>query len=67
VDCKFTVHFSTSFSTTRFLDAISGSQFLVGGRGFGERWPFGAVRVRIAPGRDRGGRGALRSLGNSDY
>jgi hypothetical protein len=22
VDCKFTVHFSTSFSTTRFLDAI---------------------------------------------
>ena len=32
------------------LDPISGSQFLVGGRGLGERWPLGTVRVRNRPG-----------------
>jgi hypothetical protein len=31
------------------LDAISGIQFLVGGRGLGERWPFGTVGVRSRP------------------
>ena len=25
------------------LDAISGNQFLAGGRGLGERWPLGTV------------------------
>jgi hypothetical protein len=91
VGCEFTVHFSTSFSTTRLprrglnllerrlvdshstvtipfdqrvlfisslncaefssrlsevaqpLDPISGSQFMAGGRGFGERWSLGTV------------------------
>jgi hypothetical protein len=28
------------------LDAISGIQFLVGGKGFGEVWLLGTVRVR---------------------
>ena len=32
------------------LDAISGTEFLVGGRGMGERWPFGTVRVSSRPG-----------------
>jgi hypothetical protein len=32
------------------FDAIFGSQFLVGGRGLGERWPFGKVRVRSRSG-----------------
>ena len=31
------------------LDAISRIQFLVGGRGLGERWPFGTVGVRSRP------------------
>lgn len=28
---------------TQTLDPISGTQFLVGGRGLGERWPLGTV------------------------
>jgi hypothetical protein len=28
------------------FNTISWSQFLAGGRGFGERWPLGTVRVR---------------------
>jgi hypothetical protein len=31
------------------FDAISASQFLVGGRRLGERWPCGAVCVRDRP------------------
>ena len=31
------------------LDAISGIQFLVGGKGFGEVWLLGTVRVRGRP------------------
>jgi len=31
------------------LDAISGSQFLVGGRGLDERWLLGTVGVRGRP------------------
>ncbi|HEX9111046.1 MAG TPA: hypothetical protein VF845_06170 [Terriglobales bacterium] len=32
------------------LDAISGIQFLIGGRGFGEAWLLGAICVRGRPG-----------------
>jgi len=32
------------------LDAISGIQFLARGRGLGERWPLGTIRVKSRPG-----------------
>jgi hypothetical protein len=45
------------------LDAISGSQLLAGGSGLGERRPLGTSESGIAPACDKGGWGALRSLG----
>src|ERR1022692_3005766 len=38
---------------TQTLDAISGAQFLVCSRGFGERWPLGAFFIRRQAGRRR--------------
>jgi hypothetical protein len=38
--------FSSWFSeVAQTLDAISGTQFLVGGRGLGDSWLLGSVRV----------------------
>ena len=45
------------------LHAISWIQFLVCGSGLGERSSLGSVRIRRRPKYDRGGWGALRSLG----
>jgi hypothetical protein len=43
--------FSRRFSEiAQTLHAISGIQFLVGGRGLGERWLLGTVSVRRRPG-----------------
>jgi hypothetical protein len=41
---------SRGSEASQTLDPISGSQFLVGGRGLGERWPFGTVRIRSRSG-----------------
>ena len=45
------------------FDAISGIQFLVGGRGLGERRFLARSESGVAPGYDRGGWEALCSLG----
>jgi hypothetical protein len=47
------------------LDAISGIQLLVGGRGLGGRGFLARSESGVAPEYDRGGWGALRSLGSA--